>query len=66
MGQEGTVLRKTLIPFTYYALFTGSLGYAVVWSAHNGRVNGGSAIALSIVVFAIATVRHYNRRPMEG
>lgn len=30
-GQEGVVIRKTLLPFAYYVLLTGGLGYAIVW-----------------------------------
>jgi lactate permease len=32
IGREGAVIRKTLIPFVYYALVAGLLGYAIVWS----------------------------------
>ena len=31
IGHEGAVIRKTLVPFVYYALFAGALGYAIVW-----------------------------------
>ena len=30
VGKEGAVIRKTLLPFLYYALVTGSLGYGIV------------------------------------
>ncbi len=29
-GQEGAVIRKTLVVFVYYVLLTGALGYALV------------------------------------
>jgi lactate permease len=29
-GQEGVVIRKTLLPFTYYVVLTGALGYAII------------------------------------
>jgi lactate permease len=32
MGREGAIIRKTLLVFVYYALVTGILGYAIVWS----------------------------------
>ncbi len=32
VGREGLVIRKTLIPFFYYALMAGSLGYLIVWN----------------------------------
>lgn len=31
LGREGAVLRKTIIPFAYYVLLTGGLGYLLVW-----------------------------------
>ena len=31
IGREGAVIRKTLVPFVYYALLAGALGYAIVW-----------------------------------
>ena len=30
IGKEGSVIRKTLLPFLYYALMTGALGYGIV------------------------------------
>ena len=32
VGREGSVIRKTFLPFAGYALFAGSLGYAVILS----------------------------------
>lgn len=31
VGKEGTIIRKTLLVFTYYALLPGLLGYMIVW-----------------------------------
>jgi lactate permease len=31
LGREGLILRKTLIPFAYYAALTGVLGCVIVW-----------------------------------
>lgn len=56
VGREGAVIRKTLIPFAYYALFAGALGYAIVWHADRGVVNLGSCIVLCIVVAAVAII----------
>ncbi len=33
LGREGVIIRKTLLPFTYYVLLTGVLGYLIVWYA---------------------------------
>jgi lactate permease len=62
IGQEGTIIRKTFIPFVYYALFAGSVGYAAVaWNAHNSIVNLGSVVALFIVSLAIYMIVKYGR-----
>ena len=31
VGKEGVIIRKTLWVFVYYALFSGAVGYAIVW-----------------------------------
>jgi lactate permease len=56
VGKEGVIIRKTLIVFTYYALLSGALGYAIVWSATKGPINVGSVLATVIVVTAICTI----------
>ncbi|MBX7257044.1 MAG: L-lactate permease [Candidatus Hydrogenedentes bacterium] len=55
-GREGPIIRKTLLPFAYYALFTGSLGYAIVRYPDAGLFNCGSAIALLIGILAVTCV----------
>jgi len=55
LGKEGLVIRKTLPVFVYYALFTGAIGYAIVWHEDKGWLNVGTVIALAIVT-TIATV----------
>jgi len=62
-GREGVVIRKTLLPYAYYTLLVGSLGYAIVWYSEKGLFNLGSAIVLLIAVAAIAVVVKYGRRP---
>lgn len=57
VGKEGLVIRKTLVPFIYYALFTGSTGYAIVWCTQKGLLNGGTVIALAIVLLAVFLIR---------
>ncbi len=49
VGREGLVIRKTLPAFCYYALLTGSLGYAIVWSGQKGWFNAGSLIAIALI-----------------
>jgi len=62
-GREGAVIRKTLIPFAYYALLPGALGYSIVWSAQKGIVNLGSVIALLIAALAVYVITKYSRLP---
>lgn len=61
LGREGLVIRKTFFPFVYYALFTASIGYFLVWSGSVGVVNLGSFIAVAIVIAAIITIWLGNR-----
>ncbi len=56
IGKEGTVIRKTLIVFTYYALFPGAIGYAIVWSGSKGPINLGSVLAATMVLGAICVI----------
>jgi lactate permease len=56
VGKEGLVIRKTLGAFVYYALFAGSVGYAIVWTAERGLVNVGSVLATAIVIGAVAGI----------
>jgi lactate permease len=61
VGKEGYVIRKTIFPFTYYALLLGSLGYSIVWYSQKGFFNIGTIIALLIGIAAtyiIATNRN--------
>ena len=56
VGREGTVIRKTLLVFNYYALFLGSLGYAIVWWSDKGPLNLGTVISSLIVLAALAVI----------
>jgi lactate permease len=60
-GREGAVIRMTLVPFFYYALLPGSVGYFIVWYAHTGVLNAGSWIALLIAIAAVYAVFRANR-----
>jgi lactate permease len=61
LGREGLVIRKTFIAFVYYALFTASIGYFLVWNKALGLVNAGSLIAAIIVLAAIVTIVRGNK-----
>lgn len=63
LGREGLVIRKTLLPFFYYALFTGAIGYAIVWHQSRGWMNLGSFIAAMIVVAIVVIVVKFRAKP---
>ena len=60
IGKEGAVIRKTLLPFCYYALMTGSIGYGIV-NLENGVLNAGFLVAAIIVAIMIYYIVKYNR-----
>ena len=55
VGREGAVIRRTLLPFLYYALLAGFLGYAIVWMPTRGVFNAGS-IAVGGLLLVLATL----------
>ena len=59
IGREGEVIRKTLMVFVYYALFTGAIGYGIVASAKGSMFNIGYIVAVLIVLCAIAIIAKY-------
>ncbi|MFC5588739.1 L-lactate permease [Sporosarcina soli] len=62
IGKEGAVIRKTLFPFAYYALLTGSIGYSIVWYADKGLFNLGTFMAALIACIAIYIIATNRRR----
>jgi len=56
LGKEGLVIRRTLPAFVYYALLSGSMGYAIVWSSTKGWLNIGSILSVLIVVSLVGFV----------
>lgn len=56
IGKEGPVIRKTLLPFCYYALTPGALGYAIVWTSTRGVINAGSVLLAAIFALAIGMI----------
>ncbi len=61
VGKEGAVIRKTLLPFLYYASFTGALGYTAV-NLSNGLFNIGLFIVIAIVLAFIYLIYRFNSR----
>ncbi len=65
IGLEGAVIRKTLLPFAYYALMAGALGYTIVWTAERGFLNLGSAVVLLIAAVAAYVIATRRKLPGE-
>ena len=61
LGKEGLVIRKTLLPFVYYALLVGATGYSIVWFSKYGVLNLGTVITVLIAVAAVAII-HYGAK----
>lgn len=55
VGREGSMIRKTIIPMTYYVLFAGSIGYVYLYGF---GFNIGSLILVAVIIgllYAIMT-----------
>lgn len=63
VGREGQVIRKTLLPFCYYALTAGALGYAIVWSSSRGWFNFGTLLLAAVASLAVVMILRLGRRP---
>ena len=61
LGREGAVIRMTLLPFIYYALLPGALGYGIVWYTQKGLLNAGTFVVALIAGFAVYTIINHNR-----
>ena len=59
LGREGAVIRLTLLPFFYYALLPGAIGYALLWYSTTGLLNIGSIIVAAIIFGTIYIIRRY-------
>ena len=66
VGKEGAVIRKTLLPFLYYALITGSIGYGIV---AGGVFNAGFivvAMIVALMIYLILRFNHPGAAPVPG
>ncbi|MBI4265204.1 MAG: L-lactate permease [Acidobacteria bacterium] len=61
LGREGFVLRLTLLPFVYYALLAGAVGYTIVWHADKGWLNVGSTVAMLIIATVLYVIARHGR-----
>ena len=64
VGKEGAIIRKTLLPFFYYALISGSIGYGIV-NTRSGIFNPGFIIATLIVATIIYFIFKFNRSSQD-
>jgi lactate permease len=66
LGREGTILRKTLLPFAYYVALTGGLGCVIVWWSEKGLMNPGTAAVAAVILVLIGVVLSARRgiRPL--
>ncbi len=65
-GKEGIVIRKTLMVFTYYALFAGAIGYSIVWWKEKGPWNIGTFMALAVILAAVTIITVGGLRSARG
>jgi len=63
LGREGTVIRMTVMPFVYYALLPGSVGYFIVSYASQGIFNAGTLLVTLIVGLAVYAIARYGGTP---
>lgn len=66
IGTEGAIIRKTLLPFFYYALFAGALGYWFAWQSQTGIINLGLLIVLGIAGTASWIITRGQRTMPDG
>ena len=66
LGREGLIIRRTLVTFVFYALFSGALGYAIVWYSTMGIFNLGSLIAAAMLIAIGLIIFRSRRSPQQG
>jgi len=63
LGREGAVIRMTLMPFVYYALLPGSIGYLILSYPTSGFANMGTVLVGAIVGLAVYIIARHGRAP---
>jgi lactate permease len=61
LGREGIVIRLTLLPFVYYALLPGAVGYFILSYREAGWLNAGSVVIVAIAGAAVYVIARYGR-----
>ncbi|WP_059105715.1 L-lactate permease [Shouchella shacheensis] len=62
VGKEGAIIRKTIVPFSYYAILSGAVGYSIVWYSEKGLFHIGSLIIALIAITAGYLIATNNKR----
>jgi len=60
MGKEGVLMRKTIIPMTYYCLLVGALTFVAI---HGIGANSGTFLLLAVLLAIAITVGLLRRKP---
>ena len=63
LGREGSIIRMTLLPFVYYALLPGSVGYLIVSYGSSGLLNVGTLLVALIAALAVYAIVKHGRTP---
>ncbi len=63
LGREGSIIRMTLLPFVYYALLPGSVGYLIVSYRSSGLLNVGTLLVALIAALAVYAIVKHGRTP---
>ena len=63
LGREGAVIRMTVIPFVYYALLPGAVGYFIVSYSTSGFLNAGTVLVAAIAGTAVYMIVRHGGRP---
>ena len=66
LGREGAVIRLTLMPFVYYALLPGAIGYFIVFYADKGFLNAGTFLIAMIAGLAVYFIARYGGKPTQA
>jgi lactate permease len=61
LGREGAILRMTFLPFLYYALLPGAVGYLIVSTPRSGFANVGTVLVAAIVACVVFVIARFGR-----
>lgn len=66
VGREGEVIRMTLLPFVYYAIVTGALGYSIISFPTHGVFNLGSLVVAVVALGVTAIIIRHGRATAQA